>query len=114
MLRQMHKLLRRYADQGENLTYDMELHVLRLGDVALATNPCELFLDYGLRIKARSRALQTFIVQLATDQIGYLPTAKAVAGGGYGALVTNGLVGPEGGEVLVERTVELINSLWPA
>ena len=31
----------------------------------MATNPFELFLDYGLRIKARSEAPQTFIVQLA-------------------------------------------------
>jgi len=40
----------------------------------LATNPFELFLDYGMRIKARSKALQTFVVQLACDSSGYLPT----------------------------------------
>jgi len=89
----------------------MELHVLRIGDVALVTNPFELFLDYGLRIKARSQALQTMVVQLACGSGGYLPTARAVAAGGYGARVLDGEVGPEGGQALVERSVELINSL---
>jgi hypothetical protein len=70
-----------------------------------------MFLDFGLRIKARSKALQTFVVQLAcTCTWGeYLPTAKAVAGGGYGAEVVSNLVGPEGGQMLVEQTVKLIN-----
>ncbi len=31
----------------------LECHILRLGDVAIATNPFELFLDYGTRIKTR-------------------------------------------------------------
>jgi hypothetical protein len=37
-----------------------------------------------------------------------------VAGGGYSAIPESGLVGPEGGRVLVDRTVELMNGLWPA
>jgi hypothetical protein len=90
----------------------MELHVIRLGEVALATNPFELFLDFGLRMKARSRAEQTFVVQLACDSAGYLPTAKAAAGGGYGAEIPSNRVGPEGGQVLVDRTVAVINSLF--
>jgi len=90
----------------------VELHVLRLGDVAMATNPFELFLDYGLRIKARSRALQTFVIQLACDCALYLPTERAVKAGGYGAEVLVSDVGPEGGQVLVNRTIELINGMW--
>ena len=39
--------------------------------------------------------------------------ARAVRGGGYSAIVESNVVGPEGGQVLVDRTVELINSLWP-
>jgi hypothetical protein len=93
--------------------YPLELHVLRLGDVAMATNPFELFLDYGLRMKARSRALQTFVIQLACDSRGYLPTERAIRARGYGAEVLVSVVGPEGGQVLVDHTVELINGMWP-
>ncbi len=92
-------------------TYEMELHVLRIGDVAVCTNSFELFTDFGIRMKARSEAVQTFIVQLVGPGT-YLPTEKAIRGGHYSAVVHSSLVGPEGGNVLVNRTVNIINSLW--
>jgi hypothetical protein len=92
--------------------YEMELHVLRLGDVAIATNDFELFTDFGTQIKARSPALQTFLIQLAGPGT-YVPTERAARGGGYSAIVQSNRVGPEGGQVLVERTLEAINALWP-
>ena len=92
--------------------YEMELHVLRIGDVALCTNPFELFTDYGIRIQARSKALQTFVIELVGSGY-YLPTERAVRGGDYSAIVQSNVVGPEGGQILVDRTVGLINGLWP-
>jgi hypothetical protein len=95
-----------------NPKLETEIHVLRIGDVAICTNQFELFTDYGIRIQARSKALQTFVVQFVGSG-SYLPTEKAVKGGGYSAVIQSNLVGPEGGQVLVDRTVELINSMWP-
>jgi len=95
-------------------TFTTELHVLRLGDVAIATNPFELFTDFGIQMKARSRALQTFLIQLSGPGATYVPTERAERGGGYSAIVESSRVGSEGGQVLVERTVEAINALWPA
>jgi hypothetical protein len=97
--------------RGEVSMFPMELHVIRLGDVAIATNEFELYTDYGIRIKARSPAIQTFVIQL-TGSAGYLPTERAVRGGGYGAVIQSGRIGPEGGQVLVDRTVEAISQLW--
>jgi hypothetical protein len=37
---------------------------------------------------------------------------KAATGGGYSAIIQSNLVGPEGGDVLVNRTVEIINAMW--
>ncbi len=87
-----------------------EFHVIRLGDIAIATNPFELFTDYGVLIKSRSKALLTFLVQLSCQHSGYLPTERAVKGGGYSA--DNYLVGPEGGYILVDETVKRINIMW--
>lgn len=114
-------VIERYEEQKEQKTLPMELHVIRLGDIAFATNGFELFLDYGLRIKARSPAIQTFIVQLGpgilanTDPFltgSYLPTQRAIVGRGYSANIYDNEVGPEGGQELVEHTVKLLSELW--
>jgi hypothetical protein len=107
------EVLKRYDSPEDFAVYPMELHVLRLGDVAMASNAFELFLDFGIQIRARSRALQTFLIQLAGGCGGYLPTERAVSGGGYSAIPESGLVGPDGGRLLVDRTVEIMNGLWP-
>ena len=112
MLNRNQAVIERYEARKTNPFYAMELHVLRLGDIVMAANPFELFLDFGLRIKARSKAPQTFVVQLACGRGIYLPTQKAVRGSHYGAGASDNLVGPEGGQVLVNRTVELIDALW--
>ena len=94
--------------------YPVELHVLRVGDVAIATSPFELYLDYGLQIKARSPAGQTLLVQLTSghDVWRYLPSERARQGGGYGAMPAISSVGPEGGRELVAATLALIRDLW--
>lgn len=87
-----------------------EVHIIRLGDVAIASNPFELYLDYGVRIQSRSPAVLTLIVQLSAMKLGYLPTEQAVRGGGYSA--DQFVVGPEGGKVLVDRTVAAFAEMW--
>ena len=102
----------RYRKQAESEIYPIESHIIRLGDIAIATNPFELFLDYGNRMKARSLAQQTFIFQLTGGAGGYLPTQKAEQGSHYSAYITSGNVGHEGGDLLVRRTVEEINEMF--
>lgn len=106
-------VLKRFEYQKTNPTptYETEVHVIRIGDVVICTNQFELFTDFGIRIQARSKALQTFVVQLAGPGT-YLATEKAVAGGGYSAVCQSNVVSPEGGQVLVDETLALIDELW--
>lgn len=104
--------IQRYREQQFTEIYPIEYHVIRLGDIAIATNPFELFLDYGNRIKARSYAQQTFIVQLCCGSGGYLPTEKAEKNGHYSAYISSGNVGHEGGDLLVRQTLNEINKLF--
>ena len=104
--------IQRYREQQYTEIYTIEYHVIRLGDIAITTNPFELFLDYGNRIKARSYAEQTFIVQLCCGKGFYLPTEKAEKAGHYSAYVTSGKTGHEGGDLLVRKTIEEINEMW--
>ena len=102
-------ILKRIELQNMQDILENEIHVVRLGTVAFATNPFELFLDYGNQIKARSHDEQTFIVQLACGSNGYLPTEKAEKGGHYSAFISSALVGHEGGDMLVCETLNEIN-----
>jgi hypothetical protein len=102
----------RYHLQQTQDIFPIELHTLRLGEIAMATNPFELFLDYGNQIRARSVADQTFLFQLTCGAGGYLPTEKAEKGGHYSAYVSSGKVGHEGGDLLVRKTLSGINELF--
>lgn len=102
----------RYRYQQTHDILKTEVHVMRLGDIAFATNPFELFLDYGNQIRARSAAKQTFLVQLCCGAEGYLPTEKAEKGSHYSAYVSSGICGHIGGEQLVRKTVQEINDLF--
>ncbi len=102
----------RFRQQQTQETYPVELHVIRLGDIALVTCPFELFLDYGNRIKARSYAQQTFVMQLTCGRGGYLPTEKAEKGGHYSAYVASGTVGHEGGDLLTRILLSRINEMF--
>ncbi len=109
------RVVDRFEAQKKGATLNpVEMHVLRLCDVAVATNPFELYTDYGVRIQARSPAGQTVLIQLASplDKGFYLPTPRALAGKGYSAIPQSCLVGPEGGQLLVEKTLAAIKGLF--
>ena len=94
----------------------MELHVVRLGELAFATNTFELFMDYQHRIQARSPFAQTFVVQLCGQPRGYinasyLATERGFQNKSYSASVYCNKVSVEGGAQLVEETLEELNKL---
>lgn len=102
----------RYRQQKENPMFAFKCHILRLGNIAIATNPFELYHEFALRIKARAKAEQVFIIQLANGCGGYLPTRAAVAGGSYSSKPASTVCGPDGGDELVKQTLEKINAFW--
>ena len=102
----------RYDIQQTVNTFIEEIHIIRFGDIAIATNPFELFLNYGNKIRARSKAKQTFLIQLACGMSGYLPTEKAEKGSHYSAYVSSGTTGHEGGDILVRETLTHLNKMF--
>lgn len=104
-------VLERYEIEQKQPRLPVEVQVVRIGDMAIASNPFELYLDYGIRILANSPATQTFVVQLAGSGT-YLPTRRSIAGGAYGAVPASTIFGPEAGDELVQQTLEMIHSMW--
>ncbi len=111
-------IIRRYETQDADPSLPMELHAVGLDGIAWVSNIFELYSDYMHRIQARSPFAQTLIVQLAGSEAGenggYLPTERAEAGKGYGAIPYSGLIGHEGGAVLVEKSLEALTQVLPA
>ena len=101
----------RFDNMATNPTIPVKLHFMRLGDMVLATQPFEYYLDFGIRIKARSPAEQTFLLQLVGNG-SYCPSERSVAGGGYGSVPASNTVGPEAGNIICEKSLEAINELW--
>ena len=104
--------LARYDWQQTNHVFEYENHFVRLNNMAFNTNPFELFLDYGNRIRAQSPAEQTFLIQLANGSMGYLPTERAEEGSHYSAYVSSGLTGHVGGDILVRETLDTLQKMF--
>ena len=94
--------------KGESLT--AEVQVVRIdAETAIVGLPGEIFVDLGLNIKKRSPFKNTFIMSVCNEKMSYIPTKKAFAEGSYE--VTNAIVKPGSGEMLVDTTVELLKEL---
>ena len=98
--------------KNPNRTIPCRINVARLGEIAFASNPYELYLDYAQRIQARSPFEQTFVIQLSLGgEGGYLPTERSHANRGYGSSYYSCPVDPAGGQQLVETTLENLNDM---
>ena len=107
-------VVKRYEIQQEQPMIPSDIHVVRIGNIAFATNRFELYMDYMHRIQARSPFEQTFIVQLVTGPNGsgsYLATVRGEENKGYSASPYCNQVSPEGGQQLVEETLKVLKEL---
>ena len=107
-----HRVVGMFERRQAEPTLPVRLHVVRIGDMAIATHPVALYLDFGIQIRGGSKATQTFTVQTADGHYRYLPTERSLAGNTYGAVPESVVFGPEGGRELVDRTVKAIEELW--
>lgn len=104
-----------YEEQNKGKKYKTEIHVIKVGNIAFATNQFELYMDYAHRIQARSPFVQTFIVQLCAqphaNSATYIATERGAENRGYSANLFSNRVSPKGGQELVEETLNELNKL---
>lgn len=60
-----------------------EVQAIRIGPLGIVTNGSEYFCEHALRMKESSSFATTFMVSLANEWLGYVPTARAFVAGGY-------------------------------
>ncbi len=86
--KQPHRWSKVYAQEAQYLasypdTKKLILQSIRIGDIAIASAPCEVFAETGLAIKAASPFTKTFTMELANGYGGYLPPREQHELGGY-------------------------------
>jgi hypothetical protein len=92
-----------------------EVMAVRVGPLGIATNGAEYFCEYGLAIKKASRLKPTWVVSLANEWIGYVPTAQAFAGGGYEPRTArSSKLSFDAGQRLVETALKALARVTPA
>ena len=111
VLSRYENIMERYKNNQDYV--EVECHIIQIGDIAICSNPFELYIIYQHRIQARSPYVQTFVVQLAAsiDEAGYLCTAPAAENMGYSANIYSCNVSPEGGNCLVEETLKELEAI---
>jgi hypothetical protein len=86
-----------------------DVQCVRVGEACLAGTGGEMFVEYGLQMKARA-AMKSFPVTLVNGNTrGYIVTREAFDAGGYEA--ANSLFSHESGPNLVSKVVELVARL---
>jgi len=107
------ELERLRAEAKERETYQSDVMALRLGQAALVGLPGEVFVEFGLIIKERSPFRRTYVAAYSNDYVGYIATRRAFIGGSYEVWSRgNCRIGREGGYVIVDKAVELLEELY--
>lgn len=91
-------------------TICVEMYAFAIGDLAFITAPYEMFDVNGRQIRQGSPFPMTFVVTQANDALSYIPSAFAYEHGCYEA--DCGKFFPGTGEVLAEKYVEMLKSLY--
>jgi neutral ceramidase len=90
---------------------DVPLQALRIGDLAIATIPFEVFVEIGLELKEKSPFPDTFVVSLANGAYGYLPTVEHHELGGYETWLGTNKVEIQTAPKIVDALLEMLEKL---
>ena len=92
-------------------TIDVTLQAFRIGDVAIAAIPFEVFVEIGLELKQRSAIKPMFTISIANGSHGYLPTQEQLALGGYETWLGTNDVEPAAARKITDALLEMIGGL---
>jgi neutral ceramidase len=104
---------RRQAEAKDVATAQFDVTALRLGEAALVGLPGEFFVEFGLMIKERSPFRRTYVTTYTNGHAGYVATRQAFIGGSYEVWpVLASRIGREGGYLMVDKAIELLEELY--
>ncbi len=91
--------------------YVIPLQAMRIGDLAIAAIPFEVFTEIGLELKTLAPFDDMFTIELANDSRGYLPTPRQHKLGGYETWMGTNRVQKDASELIVNELRSMMNQL---
>ena len=85
----------------------MPLQAFRVGDLRIASMPCEIFCEIGLEYKQRAGVKQAWLVSLNHGYYGYLPTPRHHELGGYETWLGTNRLEVHASEKMLDQLVEM-------
>jgi hypothetical protein len=96
-------------------TFDYELQVFRIGEIGFAALPGEPFVEGQLRLKIESPTYPTYVAHMSNIYGGYIPTAGALARGGFETNPSNwSKLGPTALDDIIDNAGEMLRELFVA
>lgn len=99
--------------QREKKSYPCVLTGIRIGDdLAIVTNPVELFCEIGVSIKKHSPFKHTMVAEQTNGALGYVPTAKAFERGSYETWFgEHSYLTRRAGDIIEEQSLDILSRL---
>lgn len=96
--------------KDDKISYEVEIQILKIGDLCFVGLPGEVFVEIGTSIKGQSGIENLYTISLANDSPGYIPIAIAYDQGGYESGSTPFAKGS--GEILRDAALELVKTCY--
>ncbi|MBL8827993.1 MAG: hypothetical protein JNM18_13530 [Planctomycetaceae bacterium] len=100
-----------YASPDIPPTMDVIVQTHRIGDLAVATMPFEVFAEIGLELKERSPIQPLMNISIANGAHGYLPTPEQHHLGGYETWIGVNKVQLDASVKMVDALIEMLGKL---
>ena len=95
----------------ERTRRQLELQLFRIGSCYIFGTPCQIFVQYGKRMKEACGGF-AFISAFANDYCGYVPTPECMVPGVYEArLAPTSALEPAAGDILTEAMLKLYTQI---
>lgn len=100
-----------YASPEMPPTIDIAVQAHRIGDLAVAAMPFEVFAEIGLELKQRSPIQPLMNISIANGSHGYLPTPRQHRLGGYETWIGVNKVQLDASVEMVDALIEMLDEL---
>ena len=98
---------------GAPTKLNLLLKAFKVGNVCLYFIPGEIFVKFGIRLKKESKIKNCVVIELSNSPLGYVPTPESFGERCdlYEANVTPTSIVPEGGDIMIDKLIELGSKL---